>query len=916
MKLYPPSIEGKLPACGGESLVIPFVMNRAVSEESVSRMVAIIKTISTGRTVALLNQGTLVKNDNGYAASFDDKKENGQIANLNIGQYYKVQIAYVNKNDIGYYSSVGTFKRTTFPSVRIPALENNFYGGYEYTGVYSQEGGDETEKIYSYCFELTDIDGNIVDTSGVQLHNSENDRDTSVTQDTWKSSVELIKDSPYYLTYKVTTLNNLTASSPRYTTISEDSINIDLDICLQTQLNSDEGCVELYIAPSKSSSVVVSGNFILVRSSSKNNFNSWDEVYRFAYLNTPLSKKSPKLLWEDCTVEQGEEYLYALQAYNSRNLYSNRLNAQNGKIKVDFVDAFLYDGKRQLKIQFNPKISNFKNNILETKMDTLGSKYPFIFRNGYVHYKEFQISGMISLLSDESDKFMGCNICKYRKTCVLSSNNVRCEKYDKDEEVNAINKRLSTPSIASVKDSLKTDLSAENIYNERQFKLTVLEWLNNGKAKIFRSPTEGNYIVRLMNVSLTPNDTLGRMLHSFQCTAYEIADWNFKNLVNAKLIELPQDNMSTLKIGQIMPTKMIETLKKSESQFKDDYPMFVLENDTNISVGKGVYGAYISEATPGTVVNLIFSGGSKENTSAMIEIGGTGAYYIQTREYPLTGLQLVSGQWDGLKLTFEYYDDTPTDAFSNIADLKMTDEIRRFIGPGYQLNIPSTSDIANSNHIISDIRREVGNFHYIRVEKRYIQEMWQVEIDGKTCYSRNSVGNDLIKDDEWNPTVIYHNNTNGIYYNGNSYTKLYTPYVQDTNKPDFRFRLNSPSENVYTDLGGRPIEGEGEMKFGATFGRIDAIRNVGDVDTLQIGNGLIADVAYRVRTKVYVVESEDADTILAKANWEKAQEEISARIKTHQSTQKIQEAINMAHEKYAIFISKLKIALQRRGVKV
>jgi hypothetical protein len=45
--------------------------------------------------------------------------------------------------------------------------------------------------------------------------------------------------------------------------------------------------------------------------------------------------------------------------------------------------------------------------------------------------------------------------------------------------------------------------------------LEVLEWLNNGEAKIFRSPTEGNYIVRLMNVSLTPNDTLGRMLHTF-----------------------------------------------------------------------------------------------------------------------------------------------------------------------------------------------------------------------------------------------------------------------------------------------------------------------------------------------------------------------------------------------------------------
>jgi hypothetical protein len=32
-----------------------------------------------------------------------------------------------------------------------------------------------------------------------------------------------------------------------------------------------------------------------------------------------------------------------------------------------------------------------------------------------------------------------------------------------------------------------------------------MNWLNNGKPKLFRSPSEGNYIVRLMSVSLTPN---------------------------------------------------------------------------------------------------------------------------------------------------------------------------------------------------------------------------------------------------------------------------------------------------------------------------------------------------------------------------------------------------------------------------
>jgi len=67
---------------------------------------------------------------------------------------------------------------------------------------------------------------------------------------------------------------------------------------------------------------------------------------------------------------------------------------------------FLYDGKRQLKIKFNPKVSSFKNTIPEQKIETIGSKYPFIFRNGHVCYKEFPIAGLVSYQMDEAMLFL------------------------------------------------------------------------------------------------------------------------------------------------------------------------------------------------------------------------------------------------------------------------------------------------------------------------------------------------------------------------------------------------------------------------------------------------------------------------------------------------------------------------------
>ena len=53
-------------------------------------------------------------------------------------------------------------------------------------------------------------------------------------------------------------------------------------------------------------------------------------------------------------------------------------------------------GTKQLKLKFDFQISNYKTNISESKTDTIGSKYPFIRRNGNMGYRSFSCSGTIS----------------------------------------------------------------------------------------------------------------------------------------------------------------------------------------------------------------------------------------------------------------------------------------------------------------------------------------------------------------------------------------------------------------------------------------------------------------------------------------------------------------------------------------
>ena len=80
-------------------------------------------------------------------------------------------------------------------------------------------------------------------------------------------------------------------------------------------------------------------------------------------------------------------------------------------------------------------------------------------------------------------------IVKNEVNIPYSDSNFSSTKFDTDKE-----------SISLV----LTDLTGLNIQYERNFKLKVLDWLTNGRPKLMRSPTEGNYIVRLTNVSLSP----------------------------------------------------------------------------------------------------------------------------------------------------------------------------------------------------------------------------------------------------------------------------------------------------------------------------------------------------------------------------------------------------------------------------
>lgn len=544
MIIYPPFIGETIPAFVKTKIIIPFEDNPAVPSELVSGYQLQIKSYQSGIVKGVLKSTTVKDN----RVEFEIEKDSEIYNSLIVGTYYKFQLMYLDSSTNGTYSSAALGKcigedASKF-SLKIRYLKGEVKkegdkkegtvtgtdldekANYDQTLYYGEyiNGSDFSEPTYSYRFILTQGD-TVIDDTGPQLYMADTANPTYYTR-------HLLEDGKEYaLQLKVTTINGYELETPKYPIITGSKIVPDFNGKIVAEEQDAEaienGYIKIHLAAVDPSIPLSSGEFLIERKATDENI--FTEIEQFTL---SVGEDWKDLEWIDTSIEQGKDYVYYItQIYdiykvvlidtevpeNSEeyeNQYKKLQEANDylvyhryservpsNQVTAEFIHTFLSDGERQLKIKYNPKVSTFKNTLLEQKQDTIGGTYPFFFRNGTVKYKEIPISGLISYHLDDNEFFTSKE--------ELGLNNL---------DTNRIRTMDKGTSLAN---QPTTSLVDYNITAERLFKLLVLEWLNNGKPKFFRSPTEGNYIVRLMNVSLSPQDTLGRMLHTFTATGYE-----------------------------------------------------------------------------------------------------------------------------------------------------------------------------------------------------------------------------------------------------------------------------------------------------------------------------------------------------------------------------------------------------------
>ena len=243
-----------------------------------------------------------------------------------------------------------------------------------------------------------------------------------------------------------------------------------------------------------------------------------------------------------------------------------------------------------------------------------------------------------------------------------------------------------------------------------------------------------------MDVSLSPENGLGRMLHNVSMTAYECDELNRKNyLKNGILKEIPKEDV-------ISAISSVRTVGISDITFNNGH-----SNNLFKSVGVDSFTTFLRlfDLKPGTKVELVFNkdrvfvqeDGVNKNNAIIITIGATGNY-IADDITPVYGIYIIdknNGQdiLSGVNPTISYAGE---DLYKN--EFNLINNIHTYIGATRQIVGDTGIDVFTNldtlvnpkNNQLVDISKKENCFYIDRIDLfkrpiKYVYKERQIELE-------------------------------------------------------------------------------------------------------------------------------------------------------------------------------------------
>ena len=238
---------------------------------------------------------------------------------------------------------------------------------------------------------------------------------------------------------------------------------------------------------------------------------------------------------DDVSAEPGIIYRYRMRFKTWKETTWQYAFCENDDVKANYIetkkpvilfieDIFLATKDLTLKIKYNPDLTTYKRNVVDTITPTLGGAYPFVRRNGAQIYRTFNLGGLISY---NAELYHSNNWSLDSVHSTVKSDN---DEFFESLFINQAGKNIIDSSRYNqlIADGVIT-VEQKRILYERLFRTMVMDFLYDDQVILFKSQPEGNIFVRLSNVQLTPNKQLDRHIYSFSATATEVLEANADN---------------------------------------------------------------------------------------------------------------------------------------------------------------------------------------------------------------------------------------------------------------------------------------------------------------------------------------------------------------------------------------------------
>lgn len=431
-----------------------------------------------------------------------------ETARANIDNFSGVSKFQDNQEHFSEWSTVCLIRPIEEPTFSVITLEddnddeltinesvNTFFTSIDsdFIGSYTQP--DPSEPLKNWRMMLYDAtETNVLADSGWNIFNS---YDYMTTEEKGAVAFERhlkyqMEDATSYVLILYVETKNGYKSSKKYSFSTMVSSGEELGAAVSSEINEEEAYAIVNVV--SNDNIKQYTNVTIRRTSSRSNFTIWEDICTKTFAGEILT-----WTFHDFTVESGVFYRYGVQRRDIRG--------RRGKLEMtdlvmgEWEDAFLVGQGQQLKLKFDFVVNNKSITVSESKTDTIGSKYPYVRRNGYMYYKNLTVSGLIAECMDQADLFT-TDARLYNHTEKLYKN---------------------------INDQVNLFVNTYDYTYEREFRHAVMTFLYDNNVKLFKSAQEGNILVKLMNISLTPKTELGRLLYQFSATLVEVDEYTIEN---------------------------------------------------------------------------------------------------------------------------------------------------------------------------------------------------------------------------------------------------------------------------------------------------------------------------------------------------------------------------------------------------